>query len=627
MKRNLKNTLVRLILPLIIILSTENLDAQVRRAEEDVYPKFNTDLGNYATVTEVKSYESKGSYRPEQREAEERREAEEKDRREKAAEESRRFVRETEERLAQERAEQEERRKREEEENQRRIEEENKRKRKAEQEAQAAAERARVAAEQARIAQEAHAAAERIAAEQARVAAEQAKAAQEAAEQARIEQELRDLEKLEAEETMREQADYGEIIHFEVDAPHLAQELNNFNAIFTGLQAPDMEFFNNLMSSFMGKGGSSEADDTSTIPFDPNMAGDYLLTSFKYQDTQANVFMEIARVIKVSDCEIPSGDDDLTWNDLPDHPMTLSSINVSQENGEVTFAFYDQDKKVLLKTDVSSMNNYVTQKNIESYIFFNPTPASMPQIDFETFPMWGLKDYASSFGRNLLSALIDFTPWVGSSKALTELLYGVDAFTGQPVSRLVSAFALVGSVVPIAGTAKAAKFVGEGVEVGAKMLDKGIEGIEQVVRHAVTSRSTPGKATGGHTLRYIQEGETWLRGTASNAGKVPKQIADKLRDLEFKSWNHFRRTFWKEVANDPVLCKSFDVDDLLLMNKGYAPEVVEEQFVGKLNKYTLHHINPIHNGGKVYNIDNIMIVTPRYHQEMLDPNFHFNRKK
>lgn len=83
----------------------------------------------------------------------------------------------------------------------------------------------------------------------------------------------------------------------------------------------------------------------------------------------------------------------------------------------------------------------------------------------------------------------------------------------------------------------------------------------------------------------------------------------------------------KEVANDPVLSKSFTVDDLFLMKKGYAPEVLEEQFLGKLDKYILHHINPIHNGGKVYDFDNLLIVTPRHHKEILDPKFHFNRKK
>ena len=38
--------------------------------------------------------------------------------------------------------------------------------------------------------------------------------------------------------------------------------------------------------------------------------------------------------------------------------------------------------------------------------------------------------------------------------------------------------------------------------------------------------------------------------------------------------------------------------------------------------YQLHHVTPINQGGMVYDIGNIVIVTPRYHAEMLLPSYH-----
>jgi hypothetical protein len=35
-------------------------------------------------------------------------------------------------------------------------------------------------------------------------------------------------------------------------------------------------------------------------------------------------------------------------------------------------------------------------------------------------------------------------------------------------------------------------------------------------------------------------------------------------------------------------------------------------------------MNPIYNGGGVYDLNNIIIVTPLMHQSILDPKFHFN---
>ena len=47
--------------------------------------------------------------------------------------------------------------------------------------------------------------------------------------------------------------------------------------------------------------------------------------------------------------------------------------------------------------------------------------------------------------------------------------------------------------------------------------------------------------------------------------------------------------------------------------------------MGSCPSYILHHINPIYNGGGVYDLNNLVIVTPLMHQNILDPNFHFNK--
>ena len=38
--------------------------------------------------------------------------------------------------------------------------------------------------------------------------------------------------------------------------------------------------------------------------------------------------------------------------------------------------------------------------------------------------------------------------------------------------------------------------------------------------------------------------------------------------------------------------------------------------------YQLHHIIPINQGGSVYSVDNLVVVTPRYHAEILIPEVH-----
>jgi len=140
-------------------------------------------------------------------------------------------------------------------------------------------------------------------------------------------------------------------------------------------------------------------------------------------------------------------------------------------------------------------------------------------------------------------------------------------------------------------------------------------------RTATQIRNTPGGATGGFELPNILG--QWLRGSHGNAGLMPKQIADQLRGRSFRDFGHFRGEFWKAVANDPALSQSFGPANLVRMHEGLAPYVVKGQRLGGQKSYIPHHATPIQHGGGVYDLNNLMIVTPRYHKEILDPSIHY----
>jgi RHS repeat-associated protein len=137
-------------------------------------------------------------------------------------------------------------------------------------------------------------------------------------------------------------------------------------------------------------------------------------------------------------------------------------------------------------------------------------------------------------------------------------------------------------------------------------------------------RNNPGVAIGnGVSLN----GEPMMRGTDNNIGLVPSTVAEKLRGKVFGNFDQFRRDFWKAVANDPEASKNFTKEDMAVAKRdGTAPAVSKSQELGLRDSYELHHIQPIHAGGGVYNMDNILIVTPRYHKEILSPAYHYKRK-
>ena len=104
------------------------------------------------------------------------------------------------------------------------------------------------------------------------------------------------------------------------------------------------------------------------------------------------------------------------------------------------------------------------------------------------------------------------------------------------------------------------------------------------------------------------------------------QIAAKLEGRQFNDWDAFRRAFWREVARDPELASQFGQRSVDRMRQGVAPLVSDTQRADGRTSYDLHHIQPIGRAGGVYDMNNVVIVTPRLHREMLDNGYHYGGK-
>lgn len=133
------------------------------------------------------------------------------------------------------------------------------------------------------------------------------------------------------------------------------------------------------------------------------------------------------------------------------------------------------------------------------------------------------------------------------------------------------------------------------------------------------ARKLPGLASGsGKEIKG-----KWLKGKEGNAGLFPKSVAEKLKGKNFNNFDEFRKEFWKSVADDPNLANQFIPQNISKMKQGLAPNVRKAQEIGGQRSYILHHKTPINAGGGVYDMDNLYIVTPKFHKEILSPSYHY----
>lgn len=69
------------------------------------------------------------------------------------------------------------------------------------------------------------------------------------------------------------------------------------------------------------------------------------------------------------------------------------------------------------------------------------------------------------------------------------------------------------------------------------------------------------------------------------------------------------------IGRSPLFEGQFDLGDLLVMRRGLALVANDNEQVGSRVKYEIHHVQKIDDGGDVYDVDNVRILSPRYHIE------------
>ncbi len=129
----------------------------------------------------------------------------------------------------------------------------------------------------------------------------------------------------------------------------------------------------------------------------------------------------------------------------------------------------------------------------------------------------------------------------------------------------------------------------------------------------LSTRYEPGVVTG---VGEDVEG-TWLVGAGNGLGApIPTRIADQLRGQRFRDFDEFRKAFWTTVGFDPGLLDQFKPVNRGKLLNGRAPFAPRTEHNGENSRYEIHHIEHIQNGGAVYDVDNLAVMTPKRHAEI-----------
>ena len=130
-------------------------------------------------------------------------------------------------------------------------------------------------------------------------------------------------------------------------------------------------------------------------------------------------------------------------------------------------------------------------------------------------------------------------------------------------------------------------------------------------------KSTPGIVTGAFTSSMPVVGNT-IRSSDYTTIAIPQEVAQQLVGKQVSSFDELRGEIYKGISNSSY-ADEFSASNQTLMADGLAPYAPESLQTGNnynQEKYNIHHVNPVEDGGDVYNLDNLAIVAPQAHDEI-----------
>lgn len=143
-------------------------------------------------------------------------------------------------------------------------------------------------------------------------------------------------------------------------------------------------------------------------------------------------------------------------------------------------------------------------------------------------------------------------------------------------------------------------------------------GFVNVTDKALTAtqlRNMPGITTVSRDLEPISG--AWL-----DAGKptpIPAQVGQALAGKRFNTFADLRSAIWENIGSNPDLTAGFSRRNIVQMQNGFAPFAPSEYLneSGAFGQsFNLHHEVPISEGGSVYDLSNLQIVSPRTHNDI-----------
>ena len=128
-------------------------------------------------------------------------------------------------------------------------------------------------------------------------------------------------------------------------------------------------------------------------------------------------------------------------------------------------------------------------------------------------------------------------------------------------------------------------------------------------------RKAEGTTFGSKNLSKLSP-KKWASKLNKDGVSIPKSVGEKLSGRTYKNFDNFRKDFWTEMSKNKNFNDLFSKGNQTKMREGLAPSSMKSGHYKTKTRYEVHHVKEIQNGGSVYSMDNLIIVTAKRHKQL-----------
>ncbi|PWU07156.1 MAG: hypothetical protein C5B43_00750, partial [Verrucomicrobia bacterium] len=195
------------------------------------------------------------------------------------------------------------------------------------------------------------------------------------------------------------------------------QDFKTIDSVCEGLSLGETESFDRLFNLILKERLMKMRKSSDPMEINQYLVGSYMLLRSRYENEEKEIFMGIRELLKLNKDESSIDNQYLPHIELWNNQyLNLNGVTIVSEE-KIILAFGRDDRKIIIDTDLVSMQNFIEDKKLESEINYYKNYFT---LDVNEESIWGIEGAEKD---KIIGIVFDFVSALGKSGGISDIFF------------------------------------------------------------------------------------------------------------------------------------------------------------------------------------------------------------